>query len=98
MGALCTTALLLQVLLVALSLFLQQTESGRGGRPSQDVVRRRPLPQTITQYPWKTGPCRAQRLQAGALPFVVLSAEVQDGLQPLPLLGENADQSERDTR
>lgn len=80
MGALRTTTLLLQVLLVALPLFLQQAESGRGRRPSQDVVRRRSLPQAVGQRPGETRPPRVQRLQAGALSFVVLGTEVQDGL------------------
>lgn len=93
MGALRAAALLLQVLLVALPLLLQQAERGRGRRPSQDAVHRRPLPQAVRQYPGETRPPLAQRLQAAALSFVVFGTEVQDGLQPLSLLWTNTDKS-----
>lgn len=86
MGALCTATLLLQVLLIALPLLLQQAESGGGRRPSQDVLHRRPPSHAVAQHPGEPCPCWAQRVYAAVLSFVVLSAEVQDGLQPLPLL------------
>lgn len=86
MGALCATTLLLQVLLIALPLFLQQAQSGRGRRPSQDTVHRWPLARAVVQHPGETHPPGAQWLQTAALSFVVLGTEVQDGFQPLSLL------------
>ena len=86
MGALCATTLLLQVLLIALPLLLQQAQRGRGRRSSQDAVRRWSLARAVVQDPGETHPPGAQGLQAGALSFVVLGTEVQDGFQPLSLL------------
>lgn len=91
MGALRAAALLLQVLLVALSLFLQQLQHARRRRPPQDAVQRRFLGQPVAQHPGEAG-----RLQAAAFAFVVLGAEVQDGLQPLALLSGSRGTSERD--
>lgn len=84
MGALCADAVLFQVFLIALLLLLQVDDGGC--RTSQDFVCQWPPRQAVARNTGETHSASTQQVWAAALTFVVLSAEVEDSLQPLPLL------------